>query len=154
MKGGKPIIAVYDTKPYDRDYLTRAAGAGELDWHFHEFRMEPETAFAAKETLAVCVFVNDVVNREVLERLAGSGVRLVALRCAGFNNVDLDAAKELGVAVTRVPSYSPHAVAEHTMQWPASTKRRPRFPALGKGNQTLLKFPCRPCLCETARAVD
>jgi D-lactate dehydrogenase len=64
---------------------------------------------------AVCVFVNDVVNREVLERLAGSGVRLVALRCAGFNNVDLEAAKQLGVAVTRVPSYSPHAVAEHTL---------------------------------------
>ena len=115
MKSAKPIIAVYDTKPYDRDFLTRAAGAGELDWHFHEFRMEPETAFAANGTLAVCVFVNDVVNREVLERLAGSGVRLVALRCAGFNNVDLDAAKELGVAVTRVPSYSPHAVAEHTI---------------------------------------
>jgi D-lactate dehydrogenase len=115
MKSGKPIIAVYDTKPYDRDFLTRATGADELDWHFHDFRMEPETAFAAHGTLAVCVFVNDVVNREVLERLAGSGVRLVALRCAGFNNLDLDAAKELGVAVTRVPSYSPHAVAEHTI---------------------------------------
>jgi D-lactate dehydrogenase len=115
MQNGKPVIAVYDTKPYDRDYLTRAAGADELDCHFHEFRLEPETAFAASGALAVCVFVNDVVNREVLARLAGLGVRLVALRCAGFNNVDLDAAKELGIAVTRVPSYSPHAVAEHTI---------------------------------------
>ncbi len=115
MKIGKPIIAVYDTKPYDRKYLTRATGVGELDWHFHEFRLEPETALVANGTLAVCVFVNDVVNREVLERLAGSGVRLAALRCAGFNNVDLEAAKELKVAVTRVPSYSPHAVAEHTI---------------------------------------
>jgi D-lactate dehydrogenase len=63
----------------------------------------------------VSVFVNDVVNRDVLERLAGSGVRLVALRCAGFNNVDLEGARALGIAVTRVPSYSPHAVAEHTI---------------------------------------
>ena len=61
------------------------------------------------------MFINDVLNREVLERLAGSGVRLVALRCAGFNNVDLEAAKELSIAITRVPSYSPHAVAEHTI---------------------------------------
>jgi D-lactate dehydrogenase len=115
MKSGKPVIAVYDTKPYDRDYLTRAGEAGELNLHFHEFRLESDTALIAKGALAVCVFVNDVVNSAVLERLAGSGVRLVALRCAGFNNVDLDAAKELGVAVTRVPSYSPHAVAEHTI---------------------------------------
>jgi D-lactate dehydrogenase len=115
MEITKPVVAVYDTKPYDRDYLTRATGSGELAWHFHEFRLEAETAFAADEAQAVCVFVNDVVNREVLERLAASGVRLVALRCAGFNNLDLQAAKELGVAVTRVPSYSPHAVAEHTI---------------------------------------
>lgn len=115
MKIGKPVIAVYDTKPYDRDYLTRATRAGEMDWHFHEFRLEPETVFAANKAVAVCVFVNDIVNREVLENLAGSGVRLVALRCAGFNNVDLEAAKKLGIAITRVPSYSPHAVAEHTI---------------------------------------
>jgi D-lactate dehydrogenase len=115
MNSGKPAVAVYDTKPYDRGYLARAAGAGELDWHFHDFRLEAETAAAATGAQAVCVFVNDVVNHEVLERLAGSGVRLVALRCAGFNNVDLGAAKELGIAITRVPSYSPHAVAEHTI---------------------------------------
>ncbi len=115
MEPGKPAIAVFDAKPYDRDYLTRANGADKLDWRFHEFRLEAETVLAAEGAQAVCVFVNDVVNREVLERLAGSGVRLVALRCAGYNNVDLDAAKELGVAITRVPSYSPHAVAEHTI---------------------------------------
>ena len=115
MEITKPVVAVYDTKPYDRDYLTRATGSGELAWRFHEFRLEAETAFAANGAQAVCVFVNDVVNREVLKRLAASGVRLVALRCAGFNNVDLEAAKELSVAVTRVPSYSPHAVAEHTI---------------------------------------
>jgi D-lactate dehydrogenase len=107
MEIGKPAIAVFDAKPYDRDYLTRANGAEKLDWRFHEFRLEAETALAADGAQAVCVFVNDLANREVLERLAGCGVRLVALRCAGFDNVDLDAAKELGVAVTRAPSYSP-----------------------------------------------
>src|SRR6516164_4119416 len=111
----KPAIAVFDAKPYDRDYITRASGADTLDWHFHEFRLETETVVAADGVQAVCVFVNDVLNREVLERPAGSGVRLVALRCAGFNNVDLETAKELSIAITRVPSYSPHAVAEHTI---------------------------------------
>jgi D-lactate dehydrogenase len=115
MDDPKPICAVYDTKPYDRDFLSRAAGSAVLDWRFHDFRLETETAFAAIRAKAVCVFVNDLVDREVLERLAGFGVGLVALRCAGFNNVNLDAAKELGVAVTRVPAYSPHAVAEHTI---------------------------------------
>jgi len=111
----KPIIAVFDAKPYDRVYLTRAIGAEEMDWHFHDFRLDRETVFAATVAQALCVFVNDVVDREVLERLATSGVRMVALRCAGFNNVDLEAAKQLEVTVTRVPSYSPHAVAEHTI---------------------------------------
>jgi D-lactate dehydrogenase len=115
MKAGKPIVGVFDTKPYDRDYLSRAAGSGGLDWHFHDFRLEVKTALAAKGVQTVCIFVNDIANRTVLEQLAGSGVGLVALRCAGFNNVDLTAAKELGLAVTRVPSYSPHAVAEHAV---------------------------------------
>jgi D-lactate dehydrogenase len=111
----KPAIAVFDAKPYDRDYIARASGADKLDWRFQQFRLDNKTVLAADGAQAVCVFVNDHLNREVLERLAGSGIRLVALRCAGFNNVDLEAAKELGIAITRVPSYSPHAVAEHTI---------------------------------------
>jgi D-lactate dehydrogenase len=115
MKSGNPVVAVFDTKPYDRDYLSRSAGPTELELRFHEFRLGPDSAFAANGAQAVCVFVNDVVNREVLEQLKGLGVRLVALRCAGFNNVDLNAAKDLGFAISRVPSYSPNAVAEHTV---------------------------------------
>jgi D-lactate dehydrogenase len=115
MKNEKPFVAVYDTKSYDREYMSQAIGAGELHWYFHEFRLEPETAFSARGASVVCVFVNDKVNRDVLKRLAEIGIRLVALRCAGFNNVDLESARELGIAVTRVPSYSPHAVAEHTI---------------------------------------
>jgi D-lactate dehydrogenase len=115
METGKPTVGVFDTKPYDREYLSRAVGSEELAWHFHDFRLEPETVIAAKGARAVSVFVNDVVNREVVEGLAASGVGLVALRCAGFNNVDLTAVKELGLKATRVPSYSPHAVAEHAV---------------------------------------
>jgi D-lactate dehydrogenase len=115
MKSGNPVVAVFDTKPYDRDYLSRSAGSAELELRFHEFRLGPDSAFAANGAQAVCVFVNDVVNREVLEQLTGLGVRLVALRCAGFNNVDLNAAKDLDIAISRVPSYSPNAVAEHTV---------------------------------------
>lgn len=111
----KPIIAVYDTKPYDRDYLNAAADSNALQLRFNAFRLEADTSFSAEGARAVCVFVNDHVQRAVLESLARMDIRMVALRCAGYNNVDLKAAKQLGIAVTRVPSYSPHAVAEHTI---------------------------------------
>jgi len=108
-------IAVYDTKPYDREYLARAPGAERIAWRFHEFRLSAETATAAKGAQAVCVFVNDQADRACLEILASLGVKLIALRCAGFNNVDVAAAHALGLAVVRVSAYSPHAVAEHTV---------------------------------------
>jgi D-lactate dehydrogenase len=112
---GTMRIAFYDTKPYDRDYFSRAIGVDRLQWEFHEFRLASGTAGTAHGAQAVCVFVNDRLDRACLEALAGHGVRLVALRCAGFNNVDLQAAKALGLSVTRVPAYSPHAVAEHAV---------------------------------------
>lgn len=108
-------ISFYDTKPYDRDYMLAAAGAAELTWRFHEFRLTAETAATAAGSDAVCVFVNDKLDRDCLQRLAAAGVRHAALRCAGFNQVDLAAAKEFGIAITRVPAYSPHAVAEHSV---------------------------------------
>ncbi len=107
--------AVFDTKPFDRAYLSQSPNAGRIAWRFHEFRLCAETAPAAQGAGAVCVFVNDRVDRACLEVLAALGVKLVALRCAGFNNVDLAAARELGLAVVRVPAYSPHAVAEHAV---------------------------------------
>ncbi len=108
-------VAVYDSKPYDRDYLTRAAQLQDIRWCFHEFRLSVETASAAKGSQAVCIFVNDIADRGCLKTLAELNVKLVALRCAGHNNVDLGAAHELGLAVVRVPAYSPHAVAEHAV---------------------------------------
>ena len=115
MEPKKPRIAVYDTKPCDREYLSKAAGVENLELRSHDFRLAPETAFAADGARAVCVSVNDQVRRPTLRSLAERGVGMVALRCAGLNNVELEVAKELGIAVSRVPSYSPRAVAEHTI---------------------------------------
>lgn len=109
------ITAVFDTKPYDREHLEPAAVGGSIEWRFLEFRLSRDTVPAAAGAQAVCVFVNDQLDRPALEALAAQGVKLVALRCTGFNNVDLTAAKELGLAVTRVPVYSPYAVAEHAV---------------------------------------
>jgi len=90
------------------------AGTDEVFQHFRRVRCRTDGRHDFGFVVG-CVFVHDVVNREVVEGLAGSGVGLVALRWAGFNNVDLTAVKELGLIVARVPSYSPHAVAEHTI---------------------------------------
>jgi len=116
--------ALFDAKPYDREYLARAAGAEHVKWRFHEFRLSAETASAAKGAQGVCVFVNDTVDRLCIEALAALGVKLIALRCAGYNNVDLIAAKALGLAVVRAPAYSPYAVAEHTVALLLTLNRR------------------------------
>jgi D-lactate dehydrogenase len=108
-------VSFYDTKPYDRDYMLAAAGAEEISWRFHEFRLTAETASTSVGSDAVCVFVNDKLDHACLQQLSAAGVRHAALRCAGFNQVDLAAAKEFGIAITRVPAYSPHAVAEHSV---------------------------------------
>jgi len=107
--------AFYDTKPYDRQYFDRAESAARLHRIYHEFRLGTETAGSADGAAAVCAFVNDRLDAACLGQLQHVGVRLIALRCAGFNNVDLTATRELGLALVRVPAYSPHAVAEHTV---------------------------------------
>jgi len=108
-------LAVYDSKPYDREYLERAAAGTGVVLRHHEFRLAADTASSAEGAAAVCVFVNDSLSRDCLAKLAGAGVKLVALRSAGYNHVDRAAAAELGLLVVRVPAYSPHAVAEHAV---------------------------------------
>lgn len=110
-----PVAAVYDTKPYDRQYLEAAHGGENITWHFFDFRLTEASAITAKGAEAVCIFVNDIADRPCLEILAKVGVKLIALRCAGYNNLDLAAAKDLNLRITRVPAYSPHAVAEHAI---------------------------------------
>lgn len=108
-------IAMFSTKPYDRRSFEAAPGAAAHEILFLEPRLAPLTAPLATGAEAVCIFVNDDASAPVLEALAAGGTKLVLLRCAGFNNVDLHAAERLGIKVARVPAYSPHAVAEFTI---------------------------------------
>ena len=117
MKTPSPTltVSVFGTKSYDRESLAGAPGADRLTWRWHAFRLSAETAPAASGAQAVCSFVNDQADRACLEILASLGVQLLAVRGAGYNHVDLTAARELGLDVIRVPAYSPHAVAEHAV---------------------------------------
>ena len=115
-------IVFFSTRSYDIRFFEAVDSDHSLV--FHSSRLTVDTLPLARSYPCVCVFVNDVVNREVLTDLAEHGLRVVALRCAGFNNVDLVAAAELNVAVVRVPAYSPHAVAEHTFALLLGLNRR------------------------------
>jgi D-lactate dehydrogenase len=106
---------IFATKAYDRRTLEEQNARYGHDLVFQEPRLTLATAPLAEGFQVVCGFVNDSFDAAVLERLAAGGTRLIALRCAGFNNVDLRAAARLGIAVSRVPAYSPHAVSEFTI---------------------------------------
>jgi len=108
-------VAVFSAKPYDRRFLERANEAAEHELSYFEARLSGDTCELAATADAVCVFVNDRVDADVVAKLTGQDVTLIVLRCAGFNNVDLVAAEQFGITVGRVPAYSPHAVAEHTV---------------------------------------
>lgn len=115
-------LAIFNTHSYDRQFITAAQEArrassvspssSNIELTFHDFPLSKDTASLAAGAKAVCAFVNDDLSAPILEALHASGVRAVLLRCAGFNNVDLDKARELGLFVANVPSYSPEAVAE------------------------------------------
>ncbi|MCX9155666.1 2-hydroxyacid dehydrogenase [Niveibacterium sp. 24ML] len=106
-------IAVFDTHPYDERALNEANAAGAHELEFFEERLHSKTADLAHGFDAVCPFINCRLTDKVLTKLAGFGVKLVALRAAGFNGIDIAAAARLGIKVVRVPAYSPEAVAEH-----------------------------------------
>ena len=115
-------VAMFDTKPYDREAFEQAAGA-DLSVSYYDTRLDSTTVGLAQGADCVVVFVNDRLDRETIDALAGYGVRLIALRCAGFNNVDVEAAFGR-IHIVRVPAYSPHAVAEHTMAMLLTSVRR------------------------------
>lgn len=107
-------IAVFSTKPYDRRFLDQANQARH-ELVYLDPRLTVETAPLAAGFRGICAFVNDKLDREVLQLLRANGTELIALRSAGFNNVDVPEAERLGMTVVRVPAYSPHAVAEHAV---------------------------------------
>ncbi|ADE54369.1 2-hydroxyacid dehydrogenase [Coraliomargarita akajimensis] len=119
------IVSMFSSKPYDERYFAeenqRESGH---DIIYQEAKLTAQTAPLAVGSRAVCAFVNDHLDRAVLEQLKAGGTEYIAMRCAGFNNVDLQAADELGLKVVRVPAYSPHAVAEHTLALLLTLNRR------------------------------
>lgn len=108
-------IAVFSTKPYDKQYLDHFNQSYNHDIMFYEASLKKRTSDLTKGYDAVCVFVNDTLDEETIGKIAENGVKLIALRCAGYNNVDLKAAKKNNIKVVRVPAYSPEAVAEHAL---------------------------------------
>ncbi len=116
-------IAMFDTKPYDRESFEKYNGKDGLNIKYYDTRLTEDTASLAENCDAVVVFVNDAVNASVIDKLYGQGVKLIALRCAGFNNVDVRAAFGK-IHVVRVPAYSPYAVAEHAAALLLTSVRR------------------------------
>lgn len=108
-------VAFFSTKPYDRRFFEAANTVSPHRITYLEPRLTPETTSLASGHEVVCAFVNDQLYADVLTPLRAGGTRLIALRSAGYNHVDLQAARHLGLTVVHVPRYSPHAVAEHTL---------------------------------------
>ncbi len=120
----KPRLVVYSAKAYDRAAFDAARGDDPaIDIEYYDVRLTPATASLAAGADAVCAFVNDDVGAVVLDALDTRGVKVVAMRCAGYNNVDVEHAHEIGLPIVRVPAYSPNAVAEHTIAMILSLNR-------------------------------
>ena len=117
-------IALFSAKAYDRDYFEQANQQFNYSIDYFDVRLDAKTSRLAHGYPVVCAFVNDDLSRPVLTDLVNNGTRLLAMRCAGYNNVDLVAAKELGLTVVRVPAYSPEAVAEHSVGLMMTLNRR------------------------------
>lgn len=116
-------FAFFDTKPYDMPAFEEFGKNSGIDFKFYETKLTEDTASLAKGCDGVCVFVNDTVNDKVIDLLCEYGIKLIALRCAGFNNVDIKYAKGK-IGIVRVPAYSPYAVAEHAMAMLLTSVRR------------------------------
>lgn len=108
-------VAIFDAKPYDKETFNKVNEMYGFDLVYYKEHLDINNVILASNADAVCIFVNAVVDADVIEKLYSYGVKLVALRCAGFNNVDIAAAAKRGIKVVRVPDYSPHAIAEHTL---------------------------------------
>ena len=115
---------LFSSQTYDSDSFNAAPQPEGLELHYQPARLSLDTAALAQGHEVVCPFINDDLSAPVLEQLAAGGTRLIALRSAGYNHVDLPAAKRLGLSVVRVPAYSPHAVAEHAVALILALNRR------------------------------
>jgi D-lactate dehydrogenase len=130
-------IAFFSTQSYDRNYFNRYNTGHELV--FFEAPLNEQTVNLATGFTTICAFVNDVLSAEVMEQLAAQGVKLIAMRCAGYNNIDLVAAKAHDITIVRVPAYSPFAVAEHAaaLMLTLNRKTHKAYNRVRKGNFSL-----------------
>jgi D-lactate dehydrogenase len=135
-------IAIFDAKPYDRTTFNKVNEKYGFELIYHKEHLDINNVVLANGVDAVCIFVNAVVDAAVVSRLKSYGVNLIALRCAGFNNVDIAAAAKEGVKVVRVPDYSPHAIAEHTLALMLCLNRKVHraFLRTRDGNFSLIGF--------------
>ncbi|NET47225.1 MAG: hypothetical protein F6K09_00360 [Merismopedia sp. SIO2A8] len=117
-------VAIFSSKPYDRQFLTAANEQYNFELTFFEPRLKLNTTPLAAGYPVVCVFINDQLDEATLTALAQHGTRLIACRSAGYNNVDIETATQLGLTVVRVPAYSPYAVAEHAVGLILSLNRK------------------------------
>lgn len=133
-------IAFFSTQLYDRQFFNRFNDLHEIV--YLDAPLNAQTAALAAGTDAVCVFVNDKLQADTLEILNLHGIRLIALRCAGYNNIDLEAAQKLGITIVRVPAYSPHAVAEHAVALIMTLNRKTHkaYNRIREGNFSLEKL--------------
>jgi D-lactate dehydrogenase len=117
-------IAMFSTRSYDISHFDPLLSADNIEFKYFDTQLNSHTVQLAQGFDAVCAFVNDDLSQPVLNKLDEFGIKIVAMRCAGFNNVDITAAKELGITVVRVPAYSPEAIAEHSIALMMSLNRR------------------------------
>ena len=142
-------MILFSSRQYDSETFREANTAHGYDLHFQESHLDAETAVLADGFEVVCPFVNDCADAAVLERLHAGGTRLIALRSAGFNHVDLAAAERLGITVVRVPAYSPYAVAEHAVGLISPSTGACRAPQREPAKAT---FRCMGCSVSTCMA--
>ncbi|MCW8996458.1 MAG: 2-hydroxyacid dehydrogenase [Psychromonas sp.] len=117
-------VAMFSTRSYDINHFDPLLSTQDIEFEYFDTRLDLHTVKLAHDCDAVCAFVNDDLSKPVLTELAELGIKTIAMRCAGFNNVDIYAAKELNMTVVRVPAYSPEAVAEHSIALMMSLNRR------------------------------
>lgn len=108
-------VALFSSKNYDQEFFEKANISGSHQLYFFETSLNIDTISLTQGFDAVCIFVNDFIDEPTIKKLVVNGIKVIALRCAGFNNIDIDAAKANGIKVVRVPAYSPQAVAEHAV---------------------------------------
>lgn len=135
-------VAVFSTKSYDREYLNKFNISNKHQLTYFDTSLHTNTVDLIVGFEAICIFVNDKVDRETIEKLSENGIKLIALRCAGFNNIDIEAAAHKNIKVVRVPAYSPQAVAEHAVALILTLNRKTHkaYNRIKEGNFSLEKL--------------